>query len=134
MTVVDATAIVGAVAALAGVYWTLRKAQKEGNVADGASWRGLNQAIVADRDHWKAESDRKDVEIKRQDVEIEQQDAAHAAELAVLREKHQAENAEWAKKLAECQEKVRSIGYELYQLQKLLPPNLRPGPDNAPDR
>lgn len=127
MTVVDATAIVGAVAALAGVYWTLRKAQKEGNAADGASWRGLNQAIVKERDNWKVEAEKKD-------VELEQQATAHAAEIDALREKHQAENAEWAKKLAACQEKVRSIGYELYQLQKLLPPNLRPGPDNAPDR
>lgn len=128
MTVVDATAIVGALAALVGIflqgYWSRRKKRKEENADNNVSWVGLNNAIAKERDNWKAEAETKD-------AELEAQKTAHAAEILSIQQRHDQENAEWARKLGECQAKVQALYRELYELQRLLPPNLRPGPDNG---
>lgn len=130
MNVVDATAIIGAATAILGTlvlpsYFARRKAQRQRDENEDISWVGINKALVKERDRLAGE-------VEKKDAELERQESSHAATLLRMQEQHQAENVEWARQLAECQAKVRSIGYELYQLQKLLPPNLRPGSDNAP--
>lgn len=129
MNVVDATSILGAATAVIGTlllppYFAHRKAQNQRDENEDISWIGINKALVRERD-------RLALEVEKKDGELERQESSHAATLFKMQEQHQAENEEWARKVAECQAKVQALYGELYELQRLLPPNLRPGPDNG---
>jgi Skp family chaperone for outer membrane proteins len=159
MNLVELTGLVGAATALVStvlvpVYLNRRSERRaldrehrrrEAELAEGTevSWEAINRAIVKERDTLKGD--------------LSTQAASHKIELAKLRESHQREMSElnarwerasteakdrhdqetagWAQRLTDCQEQVRRLYGELYELQRLLPPGIaRPAePGTGPD-